>query len=149
MGAAVGLTNFPAVPELPPMVAFGEFRLDSIRVELTHRGRPLALRPKAYALLTYLLAHPGRTLAKQELIDFLWPSVVVTEDSLVQCVADLRAALGADGAQLVTTVPRYGYRFDGVLEPPAGTRPTMRWAIFGSFAKIRRVRSRRTSGRSR
>lgn len=119
----MGLTNFPAVPELPPMVAFGDFRLDSIRVELTHRGRPVALRPKAYALLTYLLAHPGRTLAKQELIDFLWPSVVVTEDSLVQCVADLRAALGADGAQLVTTVPRHGYRFDGVLEPPAGTRP--------------------------
>jgi TolB-like protein/DNA-binding winged helix-turn-helix (wHTH) protein/Tfp pilus assembly protein PilF len=117
----MGLNDFPAIPELPPLVAFGDFRLDSTRVEVTHRGQPIALRPKAYALLSYLLAHPGRTLGKRELIAALWPNVVVTEDSLVQCVADLRAALGPEGAHLVTTVPRHGYRFDGVLEAAAVT----------------------------
>jgi TolB-like protein/DNA-binding winged helix-turn-helix (wHTH) protein len=111
----MGLNDFPALPELPPLVAFGDFRLDSARVEVTYRGQTLAMRPKVYALLSYLVAHPGRTLGKQELLTVLWPNVVVTEDSLVQCVAELRAALGPDGAQLVTTVPRHGYRFDGVL----------------------------------
>ena len=115
----MGLNDLPAMPALPPVVAFGQYRLDSVRIEVTHQGRTLTLRPKVYALLTYLVAHPGRALGKQELMAFLWPNVVVTEDSLVQCVADLRAALGPEGAQLVTTVPRHGYRFDGVLEPKA------------------------------
>jgi TolB-like protein/DNA-binding winged helix-turn-helix (wHTH) protein/Tfp pilus assembly protein PilF len=115
----MGVNDFPSTNELPPQVAFGDFRLDTARVEVTYQGRPLAMRPKAYALLCHLLAHPGRTLAKQELMTVLWPSVVVTDDSLVQCVADLRAALGPHGAHLVTTVPRHGYRFDGVPEPAA------------------------------
>ena len=120
----MGLNDLPALPALPPVVAFGRYRLDSVRFELTHQGQPLALRPKVYALLTYLVAHPGRALGKQELMAFLWPSVVVTEDSLVQCVAALRAALGPEGAQLVATVPRHGYRFDGVPEPQgAGALP--------------------------
>ena len=120
----MGLNDLPALPALPPVVAFGRYRLDSVRFELTHQGQPLALRPKVYALLTYLVAHPGRALGKQELMAFLWPSVVVTEDSLVQCVAALRAALGTEGAQLVATVPRHGYRFDGVPEPQgAGALP--------------------------
>lgn len=111
------LNDIPAILELPPLVAFGDFRLDTLRVEVTHRGRVLTLRPKVYALLTYLLAHPGRALGKQELMAFLWPNVVVTEDSLVQCVAELRAALGPEGAHWVTTLPRHGYRFDGLPEP--------------------------------
>lgn len=138
LAATMGLNDFPAAVELPQLVAFGEFRLDTARVEVTHRGRPLAIRPKAFALLAYLLAHPGRTLSKQELMTILWPNVVVTDDSLVQCVADLRTTLGPDGAKLVTTVPRHGYRFDGVLEtvaagpPPATATPkrrSWRWAI--------------------
>lgn len=125
----MGLNDLPALPALPPVVAFGRYRLDSVRLELTHQGRPLALRPKVYALLTYLVAHPGRALGKQELMAFLWPNVVVAEDSLVQCVAELRAALGPEGAQLVTTVPRHGYRFDGVLEPKPQAAATPRAAI--------------------
>jgi DNA-binding winged helix-turn-helix (wHTH) protein/TolB-like protein/Tfp pilus assembly protein PilF len=117
--ARMGSKDFSSTAELPPLVAFGDFRLDTARVEVTYKGRPLALRPKAYALLSYLVAHPGRTIGKRELMTILWPSVVVTDDSLVQCVADLRASLGPDGAHLVTTVPRHGYRFDGVLESPA------------------------------
>jgi DNA-binding winged helix-turn-helix (wHTH) protein/TolB-like protein/Tfp pilus assembly protein PilF len=119
----MGSNDFSSTSELPPLVAFGDFRLDRARVEVTYKGRPLALRPKTYALLSCLVAHPGRTMSKQELMAVLWPSVVVTDDSLVQCVADLRAALGPAGAELVTTVPRHGYRFDGVLQPLADAAP--------------------------
>ena len=58
----MGLNDAPGKAELPPVVSFGEFLLDSMRVEVTHRGRPLMLRPKVYALLTDFLAHPGRAL---------------------------------------------------------------------------------------
>lgn len=132
----MGSSDFPSTAELPALVAFGDFRLDPARVEVTYRGRPLAMRPKAYDLLSYLVAHPGRTLGKQELMTILWPNVVVTDDSLVQCVADLRAALGPDGAHLVTTVPRHGYRFDGALEPVTDAQspavpvpPRRRWLM--------------------
>jgi TolB-like protein/DNA-binding winged helix-turn-helix (wHTH) protein/Tfp pilus assembly protein PilF len=133
--ARMGLNDFSSITELPPLVAFGDFRLDTARVEVTYKGRPLAMRPKAYALLCCLVTHPGRAMGKQELMTVLWPGVVVTDDSLVQCVADLRAALGPDGAHLVTTVPRHGYRFDGVLEPladapsPAVAAPGRRWPL--------------------
>jgi len=132
----MGLNDYPAPTALPPLVAFGEFRLDSDRVEVTHRGRPVAIRPKAYALLSYLVARPGRTITKQELIGALWRDVIVTDDSLVQCVTDLRAALGPEGAGLIVTVPRHGYRFDGeptpFVAPSAGgaqvaPSPALKW----------------------
>lgn len=113
----MGSNDIASTADLPPLVAFGDYRLDTARVEVTHKGQPLAVRPKAYALLCVLVAHPGRTMSKQELMAVLWPNVVVTDDSLVQCVADLRSALGPDGAQLVATVPRHGYRFDGMPAP--------------------------------
>lgn len=121
----MGLNVVPAILELPPVVTFGGFRLDTVRFEVTCRGRPLTLRPKVYALLTYFLAHPGRALSKQELIAFLWPNLVVTDDSLVQCVAELRAALGPEGAHWVSTLPRHGYRFDGVPEPVTAAPPAV------------------------
>ena len=119
----MGTHDFPAALNKPLLVAFGDFVLDSARVEVTLQGRAIAVRPKAYALLCYLVAHAGRTVGKQELLAALWPQVVVTDDSLVQCVTDLRAALGPQGARLVTTVPRHGYRFDGVVEPLAAAPP--------------------------
>jgi TolB-like protein/tetratricopeptide (TPR) repeat protein len=106
---------------LPPAaVRFGEFRLDPVRAEFTRSGDPVALRPKTYALLGLFAASPGKVLGKDELLAALWPNVVVAEGSLSQCVTELRAALGEDGANLIRTVARQGYRFDAeVLADPA------------------------------
>ncbi|MFT3816061.1 MAG: winged helix-turn-helix domain-containing protein [Rubrivivax sp.] len=125
MGTALEPLPQPAGP-----VSFGNFRFDPQRVELLRNGVPVPLRPKAFALLACFLAHPGRVLGKAELVAALWPRVVVTDDSLVQCVADLRAALGDGGAAFVTTVPRHGYRFDAPVQAaapmagPASAEPT-------------------------
>ncbi|MFT3665542.1 winged helix-turn-helix domain-containing tetratricopeptide repeat protein [Piscinibacter sp.] len=118
MGSALEPLPQPAGP-----VSFGVFRFDPQRVELLRDGVPVPLRPKAYALLACFLAHPGRVLGKAELVAALWPRVVVTDDSLVQCVADLRAALGDDGAAFITTVPRHGYRFDAPVQAAAPPAP--------------------------
>ncbi|CAN5820531.1 hypothetical protein BH11PSE13_BH11PSE13_21620 [soil metagenome] len=72
----------------------------------------IALRPKPTSLLIYFLSHPQRVLEKDELLQCVWAGTVVTDDSLVQCVGELRAKLGSDGAALIKTVPRRGYIFD-------------------------------------
>ncbi|MEO8523746.1 MAG: winged helix-turn-helix domain-containing protein [Caldimonas sp.] len=91
---------------------FGAFTLNEGRASLHRSGQALALRPKCFDLLVYLVTHPGRVLTKDELLAAIWPRLVVTEDSLIRCVSEIRATLGAEGAPWLKTVPRRGYLFD-------------------------------------
>lgn len=104
---------------------FADFDVDLERGELRVRGAPVALRPKTFALLVYLARHPGRLLSKDELIEAVWPNVTVTDDSLVQCISELRAALSAADQHLIRTVPRRGYLLDATSHntPPAFDTP--------------------------
>jgi DNA-binding winged helix-turn-helix (wHTH) protein/TolB-like protein/Tfp pilus assembly protein PilF len=102
---------------------FADFEVDLGRGELRVGGKPVALRPKSFALLVYLARHPGRLLTKDELIEQVWPNVVVTDDSLVQCVSDIRAALGDSTQRLIKTVPRRGYLLDA--QPLTGEQPVV------------------------
>ncbi|MCK1516811.1 winged helix-turn-helix domain-containing protein [Bradyrhizobium sp. 190] len=103
------------------VLRFAGFEVDLGRGELRVGGAPVSLRPKTFALLAYLAGHPGRLLTKDELIEAVWPDVTVTDDSLVQCVSELRAALRDDGQGLIKTVPRRGYLFDATPADPART----------------------------
>ena len=58
----------------------------------TKSGHSVALRPQAFAVLRYLAEHAGRLVTKDELMHALWPGLVVTDDSLVQCVHEIRRA---------------------------------------------------------
>lgn len=108
---------------------FGTFELDLDRGSLARDGSEIALRPKTFALLARFAAQPSRLQSKDELMAALWPGVVVTEDSLVQCVGELRTALDDREQQLIKTVPRRGYRFDAVVQridpapPPVAVTP--------------------------
>ncbi len=125
------------------MLAFAGFLFDPDRQELIGKhGATIALAPKSLALLRYLLGHAGRVLPKDELIQALWGTVVVTDDSLVQCVKDLRTALGDKEQQLIKTLPRRGYMFDvevkrlarsppNAVPQPAGARAvSFRWRFW-------------------
>lgn len=109
---------------------FADFDVDLERGELRVSGTVIALRPKSFALLVYLAGHPGRLLAKDELIEAVWPDVAVTDDSLVQCVSELRAALGDGDQRLIKTAPRRGYLLDAlpVDAPPAVDQTVVRGA---------------------
>jgi DNA-binding winged helix-turn-helix (wHTH) protein/TolB-like protein len=113
----------PASPERSRF-AFGPFTLDLSRDELLRDGEVIALRRKTFDLLVFLASRPGEVLAKDRLMAAVWPDVVVTDDSLTQCVYELRAALGDAGSALIHTVPRRGYRFDADVQPiaPASVR---------------------------
>jgi DNA-binding winged helix-turn-helix (wHTH) protein/tetratricopeptide (TPR) repeat protein len=93
--------------------AFGPFRLDVVERILARAGEPVALPPRAFDLLVALVRRAGRLVRKEELLDELWPDLVVVEANLSQNVWLLRRALGEAeaGPLYVQTVPKAGYRF--------------------------------------
>jgi DNA-binding winged helix-turn-helix (wHTH) protein/pimeloyl-ACP methyl ester carboxylesterase len=80
----------------------------------------IELRPKAFDVLRHLAENPGRLVPKQELYDAVWPNVVVSDDSLVQCIRELRQKLGDTEHHLIKTVSRRGYLLDA--RPMAGSK---------------------------
>lgn len=98
--------------------SFADFKLDLKRGCLIRDGHEIKLRPKSYETLKYLVENPGRILAKEELIQAVWPDSFVTDDSLVQCLREVRRALSDESQQFLKTVPRRGYIFD--MEVSAG-----------------------------
>jgi TolB-like protein/DNA-binding winged helix-turn-helix (wHTH) protein len=100
--------------------AFAGFTLDPARQVLQGPHGEIRLRPKSYALLLYLVHHQGRLVTRQELHDALWGRLAVTDDSLTQCLVEVRRALGDQGRRIVQTVPRRGYLFEApVMRLPA------------------------------
>ena len=90
---------------------FGRFELDEERAELRRPdGETVRLRPKTLAVLQVFLANAGRVLSKQELMRAVWPNVHVGEDSLFQCIRELRVGLGAEGHQLIQLISHRGYQ---------------------------------------
>jgi len=88
---------------------FGEFALDVAKGSLLRTGVEIKLRPKVYEALKYLVGNAGRLIGKQELMQAVWPDAFVTDDSLVQCVIELRRALDDRNQKLLKTVSRRGY----------------------------------------
>src|SRR5262245_60565659 len=72
----------------------------------------LALRSKSFLLLAYFIQNSGRVLGKDELVSAIWPDVTVSDDSLTQCIKEIRRALGQGASGLIRTVPRRGYFAD-------------------------------------
>lgn len=72
-------------------------------------GERIDLRPRCQAVLSLLARHAGRLVTKPELMAAVWPGVVVTDDSLTQCIAEIRRVLHDHDRQIVRTVPCRGY----------------------------------------
>jgi predicted ATPase/DNA-binding winged helix-turn-helix (wHTH) protein len=98
-------------PKSQTKYRFAEFTLDPGRGTVLKADREVKLRPKVYDALLYFLENRGRLISKEELIHALWSDAFVTEDSLVQCMVELRRALEDRAQELVKTVPRRGYVF--------------------------------------
>jgi DNA-binding winged helix-turn-helix (wHTH) protein/predicted ATPase len=102
-------------------ITFGQFRLDLTNECLWQGHRSIALRPKAYAVLKLLLAHPAQLVSKQQVLDTVWPGTFVGDAVLKDSIRQLREALDDDAGSptYIETAHRRGYRFIGKLsEPP-------------------------------
>lgn len=87
-------------------------------------------------LLILLATANGRTVEKQEILDTLWPGITVEEGNLTQTVFLLRKLLGEStgSPRHVITVPRRGYRFQGIVDNPATDLPSRRPVLWKLFA---------------
>lgn len=104
------------------VLRFAGFEIDSQRADLRQPdGQSVRLRPKPFTMLTFLAANAGRVVAKQELMEAVWPNVVVSEDSLFQCVREIRAAIGDERRQILKVISGRGYLFD--IEVETATTP--------------------------
>src|SRR5436305_10352803 len=150
MGTVAGLEG--------TVLRFSGFELDRERAELrAPDGRTVRLRPKSLEILRLLAGNAGRVLGKQELMEAVWPNVHVGEDSLYQCIREIRTALGDDRRQAIKLASGRGYLFaidvsivpDGPAETADTALPTQleqtqpasaelvsepapsRWLVFG------------------
>src|SRR5215813_11093983 len=91
---------------------FGPFAVDPANACLWHGTEVVALSPKAFDVLHYLVQHPNRVVTKDELLDAVWPETAVTDAVVRVAIAALRKALDDTvPPRLIATVPRRGYRF--------------------------------------
>jgi TolB-like protein/DNA-binding winged helix-turn-helix (wHTH) protein/Tfp pilus assembly protein PilF len=111
-------------PARSKRLGFGGYVLDLDHGSLLRGDQEVALRPKTFAVLSYLVRNHGRLVSKDELFAAVWPNIAVTDDTLVQSIGELRRALGEDDSHLIKTVPRRGYRFDGQVktDPAIGSQ---------------------------
>jgi DNA-binding winged helix-turn-helix (wHTH) protein/tetratricopeptide (TPR) repeat protein len=105
---------------------FREFTVDLDRGCLWRGAEELKLRPKVFEALSYLVLNNNRLVTKDELIKTIWTDTFVTDDSLVQCLVELRRALGDEAPACVKTVPRRGYIFTAEVSdaPPSALTTT-------------------------
>src|SRR5216684_1707402 len=101
------------------VLRFDRFTLDLTRGCLRAGDRDIDLRPKVFEVLCYLANNAGRLVPKQELFEAVWPNVTVCDDSLVQCIGELRYKLGDNDRRLIKTVFRRGYLMDAAMSTQA------------------------------
>src|SRR5882762_1191676 len=96
----------------PQTLSFGAFTIDPARGCLRRDGLDIKLRPKSFEVLRFLVEHHGRLIGKEEILQTVWAEAAVTDNSLVQCLIEIRRALCDDSQAIIKTVPRRGYIFD-------------------------------------
>jgi DNA-binding winged helix-turn-helix (wHTH) protein len=109
-------------------VRFGPFVLDSEARELLREDVPVPLSPKAFDLLSLLVAHRPKAMSKGDLQDHLWPTTFVVEKNLPNLIGEIRDAIGDDPAnpRFIRTVHRFGYAFRETPAPPVDGQPASR-----------------------
>ena len=102
----------PGAPEAT--VEFGRFRVLLRRRQLLDDGGPIELGTRAFDLLLVLLEADGSLVTKGELLNRVWPGIVVTEDNIKVQISALRRAFGED-RDFIRTEFGLGYRFTAVI----------------------------------
>jgi TolB-like protein len=124
----------------PDLVQIADLTLDLRQEELRDgSGARVDLRNRSFGVLRHLVKNAGRVVSKDELLATNWPGLTVTEDSLTQCISDIRRLLGESGRDLVRTVARRGYMIVLPEQPieigrSSSTGPTVAVWPFGTDA---------------
>jgi TolB-like protein len=102
------------------LLRLGKVSLDMTRPSLRNSaGGEIALRRKSLDFLLELARNRGRVLSHDELLNAVWPKVTVTEDSIGQCVREVRRAIGDPDGRILKTIIKRGYCLDVEAEGTA------------------------------
>ncbi len=95
------------------MKIFRSFRLDQVNQCLWRGERRVALTPKAFDMLRYLVEHPGRLVTQDEILEALWPETYVNPEIIKKYILEIRKVLGDrhDKPEFIETFPKRGYQF--------------------------------------
>ena len=106
---------------------FGEYRLDTAARELWSGEHMVALPPKSFGCIAYLIEHRERAVGRDELISAVWGRMDVSDDVLAQALLRARRAVGDTGNEqrAIRTVPRFGYRWILPLDTAAEPMPAI------------------------
>src|SRR5947208_11278535 len=118
-----------------PQWRFADFRLDPDNACLWRGTQAIALTPKAFDVLHYLVTHADRLVTKATLLDAVWPELAISDAVMRIAIGELRRALGdtAQAPRFIATVHRRGYRFvapvaehtEGVPGPASSVLPAV------------------------
>ena len=106
------------------------------------KGKNIArLEPKIIQLLAYLAARAGKPISREQLLEEVWPSTVVSDESLTNAVNKIRKAFGdsRQKPQVIETIPKMGYRLIAAVSSEAvatNTRTTNRGMLWAGTALI-------------
>ncbi len=108
-----------------PSLSVLPFRLDVVNACLWCGTQAVTLMPKDFAVLHYLVAHPGRLVTKEEFLHAVWPDTRVNEGVLKVCMRRIRQALrdNPTAPRFIETLHRRGYRFIAAVQS-SKTAPT-------------------------
>ncbi len=125
--AATGHSNFTAALEI------GEWRIDAAANELARDGSTVRVEPKVMQVLMQLADQPGSVVGRNQLLDAVWPAVVVGDEALTQTIIKLRRALGDDARAptYVETIAKGGYRLVAPVRRRTAARGVVRAAPSG------------------
>ena len=119
------------------VLTFGNHRLDLARRELRHGGEQVALEPRAFDLLAFLIENRDRVVSKDDLLEAIWGGRIVSDLAITTRINAVRRALSDDGAaqRLIRTFSRKGFRFIGEITEQWEVPPSGRYK-FGAIGAI-------------
>jgi TolB-like protein len=99
------------------LFSFENFVLDCDRRELRRDAQLVAVEPKVFDLLTYVIKNRDRVVSRDDLMAAVWDGRIVSESALTTCVNAVRSAVSDSGEaqRLIKTLPRKGIRFVGAV----------------------------------
>lgn len=126
-------------------VCLGDFLFEYEVGRLEHKeGEQAFLRPQTAAVLRMLCQSPGQLVLRDDLISEVWPDLAVTDDSLTQCISEIRRALGDHKRQLIKTVPKRGFVLTAAvsqLPRPSSSEPRPEGSSSGDLPEFDRAKS--------
>ena len=95
------------------MKQFHSFRLDVVNHCLWKGEDRVALTPKAFDVLRYLVEHADRLVTQDEILEAVWPDTYVNPEVIKKNILGIRKALGDrhEKPEFIETFPRRGYQF--------------------------------------